>query len=113
MTATGGPPRGSGRDPPDRSAGLGTRACSVARAVRPRSPCRQRILTPRPGGTVIDEGAGTQAAPTAERRWPMAAAVLVAVLLQLVAPQAGRLAPRWLFPVLELVLLAVLMIRDP
>jgi len=43
----------------------------------------------------------------------MAAAVLVAVFLQLVAPQAGRLAPRWAFPVLELVLLVVLMIRDP
>ena len=47
---------------------------------------RRRILIASTGGTVIDEGAGTQAAPTAERRWPMAAAVLVAVFLQLVAP---------------------------
>jgi uncharacterized membrane protein len=43
----------------------------------------------------------------------MAAAVLVAVFLQLIVPEAGRIAPRWLFPALELALLVVLMIRDP
>jgi uncharacterized membrane protein len=43
----------------------------------------------------------------------MAAAVLVAVVLQLTAPVAGRIVPRWSFPVVELLLLAVLMIRDP
>jgi uncharacterized membrane protein len=43
----------------------------------------------------------------------MAAAVLVAVVLQLTAPAAGRIVPRWTFPVVELLLLAVLMIRDP
>jgi uncharacterized membrane protein len=43
----------------------------------------------------------------------MAAAVLVAAFLQLIAPEAGRIAPRWLFPLVELVLLGVLMIRDP
>jgi uncharacterized membrane protein len=43
----------------------------------------------------------------------MAAAVLVAAFLQLIAPEAGRIAPRWLFPSVELVLLGVLMIRDP
>jgi uncharacterized membrane protein len=43
----------------------------------------------------------------------MAAAVLVAVALQLTAPEGGRIAPRWLFPLVELALLVVLMIRDP
>jgi uncharacterized membrane protein len=43
----------------------------------------------------------------------MAAAVLVAVALQFGAPEAGRLVPRWVVPALELLLLAVLMIRDP
>jgi len=37
----------------------------------------------------------------------MAAAVLVAALLQFIAPEGGRIAPRWLFPVIELALLAV------
>lgn len=43
----------------------------------------------------------------------MAVAVLVAVVLQLTAPVAGRVVPRWTFPVVELLLLAVLMIRGP
>ena len=43
----------------------------------------------------------------------MAAAVLVAVFIQFTAPEGGRIAPRWVFPLIELVLLAVLMIRDP
>ena len=60
------------------------------------------------GGTVIDEGTRPQAAPTAERRWPMAAAVLVAAFLQLITPEAGRLLPRWVFPAFELLLLVVL-----
>ncbi len=43
----------------------------------------------------------------------MAVAVLVAVVLQMTAPVAGRIVPRWVFPVVELLLLGVLMIRDP
>ena len=43
----------------------------------------------------------------------MAAAVLVAAFLQLITPVAGRVIPRWVFPVVELLLLAVVMIRDP
>ena len=43
----------------------------------------------------------------------MAAAVLVAAFIQLIAPEGGRVAPRWLFPLIELGLLVVLMIRDP
>jgi uncharacterized membrane protein len=48
-----------------------------------------------------------------ERRWPMATAVLAAIVLQVVTPHRGRLAVWWLFPVLEAVLLVVVILRDP
>jgi uncharacterized membrane protein len=43
----------------------------------------------------------------------MAAAVLVAIILQSTAPENGRLVPWWVIPAIELLLLAVAMIRDP
>jgi hypothetical protein len=43
----------------------------------------------------------------------MAAAVLVAALLQFIAPEGGRIAPRWVVPLIELALLVVLMVGDP
>jgi len=43
----------------------------------------------------------------------MAAAVLVAIILQSTAPENGRLVPWWIVPAIELLLLAVAMIRDP
>ena len=43
----------------------------------------------------------------------MALAVLVAAGLQLIVPENGRIVPIWTFPAIELVLLAVLMVRDP
>jgi len=43
----------------------------------------------------------------------MAAAVLVAVVLQATAPESGRLIPWWIAPAVELCLLAAAMIRDP
>ena len=43
----------------------------------------------------------------------MALAVLVAAGLQLIVPENGRIVPIWTFPAIELVLLVVLMIRDP
>ena len=52
-------------------------------------------------------------ARSGERRWPMAVAVLVAVALQLITPHAGRLPGWWIFPVLELLLLGILIARDP
>jgi uncharacterized membrane protein len=60
-----------------------------------------------------DEGATTPAAPWSEPRWPMAAAVLAAILLQVGTPHRGRLQVWWLFPLLESVLLVIVILRDP
>src|SRR4051794_16167231 len=75
--------------------------------------CRRRISLPLNRGDIIVEGTAPQAASAAERRWPMAAAVLVAVVLQATAPENGRLIPWWIVPAVELCLLAAAMIRDP
>ena len=48
-----------------------------------------------------------------ERRWPMALAVVVAIVLQVITPHTGRLWFWWLFPVLELAALVAVVIRDP
>jgi hypothetical protein len=49
----------------------------------------------------------------AESRWPMAAAVVAAMALTLLLPDAFRLAPRWLLPLVEGLLLATLIAADP
>jgi hypothetical protein len=48
-----------------------------------------------------------------ERRWPMAAAVLFTLVLQVITPHEGRLVFWWIFPVLEVAALAAVLIRDP
>jgi hypothetical protein len=50
-----------------------------------------------------------------EPRWPAAAAVVVAIALQIVLPERviQGLGPRWLVPVLEGVLLVALLVTDP
>jgi hypothetical protein len=52
-------------------------------------------------------------ATRAERRWPMALAVLAAIALQVGTPHAGRLPGWWIVPVLEFVLLVILIVVDP
>ncbi len=48
-----------------------------------------------------------------EPRWPMAAAVGVASALTLARPAELRVAPWWVLPLVEAVLLVVLVVRDP
>ncbi|MER6999806.1 hypothetical protein [Streptomyces sp. NPDC000410] len=48
-----------------------------------------------------------------EARWPMAAAVVAAMVLTLLLPDDLRLGPRWLVPVVEGLLLAALIAGDP
>src|SRR5262245_15152701 len=48
-----------------------------------------------------------------EHRWPMAAALIAAIVLTILLPDELRLGPRWLIPSIEAVLLVALIIRDP
>lgn len=48
-----------------------------------------------------------------ERRWPMAVAVLVSIILQVGTPHRGRVPGWWIIPILEVALLAVLIAQDP
>ena len=87
----------------------------------PEGRCGRRMLLDRaPTNDGVDEmaDAGGGAEPVAivrtpERRWPMAVAVLVTIVLQLIAPHAGRLVPSWVLPAFELAALAAIVIRDP
>ena len=60
-----------------------------------------------------EEGDPRGATRTPERRWPMAIAVLAAIVLQVITPHTGRLVFWWVFPVLELIALVVMIVRDP
>lgn len=48
-----------------------------------------------------------------ESRWPMAAAVVAAMVLTILLPDDLRLAPRWLLPTIEGLLLLALIAGDP
>jgi hypothetical protein len=48
-----------------------------------------------------------------EARWPSVAAVLFYLSLTLLRPAGVRVAPAWLLPAVESVLLVVLVVRDP
>src|SRR4029079_14691954 len=57
-----------------------------------------------------DRGRG---APAGAPRGRLPAAVLTTAVLQVIVPRRGRVPIWWLFPVLEVVLLIVLVARDP
>src|SRR3954454_23541027 len=57
------------------------------------------------------KGPGKQA--QFEARWPMATAVVVAMVLTVLLPDALRLAPRWVLPGIEGLLLVALIAGDP
>jgi uncharacterized membrane protein len=48
-----------------------------------------------------------------EKRWPAAAAILIAIVLQILLPQDLAFAPNWLLPLIELLLLGLLILVDP
>jgi hypothetical protein len=48
-----------------------------------------------------------------EARWPMVGAVLAAIVLTILLPDAVRVGPRWLLPVVEGLLLVILIVGDP
>jgi hypothetical protein len=48
-----------------------------------------------------------------ESRWPMAGAVLAAIVLTILLPDTVRLGPQWLLPLIEGVLLVAVIAGDP
>lgn len=54
-----------------------------------------------------------ETAVVGEARWPMAGAVVVAMVLTLLLPEELQLGPQWLLPLLEGVLLVVIVVGDP
>jgi hypothetical protein len=62
----------------------------------------------------MGEGSPEEVPPVrGEPRWPMVAAVVAASALTLMRPAELRVAPAWVLPVVETMLLVVLIVRDP
>jgi uncharacterized membrane protein len=55
----------------------------------------------------------TDAAVLGEARWPMAGAVLAAIVLNALLPDEVRVGPRWPLPLVEALLLAAIVAGDP
>jgi hypothetical protein len=55
----------------------------------------------------------SQQSAYAESRWPMAGAVVTAMVLTILLPDDFRLAPRWFLVTIEGLLLATLIAADP
>src|SRR5262245_47174340 len=58
------------------------------------------------------KGTGHRATVLAEARWPMAGAILAAMVLTILLPDALRLGPSWLLPVIEGLLLVAIVFGD-
>src|SRR5262245_15929180 len=54
-----------------------------------------------------------EASVVGEARWPMAGAVLAAIVLTILLPDAVRLGPKWLLPLIEGALLIAVIFGDP
>jgi hypothetical protein len=60
-----------------------------------------------------DHATGGDPAVVGEPRWPMAAAVLTAIVLTILLPEHVRANPTWVVPLIEASLLVVLILGDP
>jgi hypothetical protein len=60
-----------------------------------------------------DAMSGEATAPAGEKRWPMALTLVIAIVLPFLLPQRFSLAPRWVIPVVETLLLVALIAADP
>ena len=73
-------------------------------------------VTPGPDrvtDTSTAAGSDTDDGVVGEPRWPMAGAVLAAIILSILLPDAERLGPQWLLPLVEGVLLVAVIAGDP
>ena len=75
-------------------------------------------MTPAPGpgsdpSTAVGPGRRTDDDVVGEARWPMVGAVLAAMVLTILLPDADRLGPQWLLPLIEGVLLVAVVAGDP
>src|SRR6478672_11158752 len=73
-------------------------------------------VTPGPDrgkDTSTAAGSDTEGDVVGEPRWPMAGAVLAAIILSILLPGAERLGPQWLLPLVEGVLLIAVIVGDP
>ena len=73
-------------------------------------------MTPGPDrgtDTAPAAGSDTDDGVVGEPRWPMAGAVLAAIILSILLPDAERLGPQWLLPLVEGVLLVAVIAGDP
>ncbi|MCU4184046.1 hypothetical protein K6U06_06715 [Acidiferrimicrobium sp. IK] len=69
-----------------------------------------RAMRPRPGGRLAP---GWSRPAAGEERWPVATALVVAILLQVALPQRLTIGPEWLLPGLEAALVVGLTAANP
>jgi hypothetical protein len=70
------------------------------------------VMSDRPAETVISAHPNTEEV-VGESRWPMAGAVLAAMMLTVLLPPDLRLGPAWSLPAIEGALLIVVTVGDP
>jgi hypothetical protein len=63
--------------------------------------------------TVADSEKRAEDDVVGEARWPMAGAVLAAIVLTILLPDAMRIGPQWLLPLIEGALLVAVIAGDP
>jgi len=72
-----------------------------------------RESEPADDAVAVDYAEAKDEVVAGEARWPMAGAVLAAIVLTILLPADLRLGPRWLLPVIEGALLVALVVGDP
>lgn len=63
--------------------------------------------------SAVDRAAERPGGVVGEARWPMAGVVLAAMVLTYLLPEDLRLAPRWVLPLIEGLLLVAVVVGDP
>lgn len=63
--------------------------------------------------SAVDRAAERPGGIVGEARWPMAGVVLAAMVLTYLLPEDLRLAPRWVLPLIEGLLLVAVVVGDP